>query len=194
MGELMVKIVIASMFIFVFSLCTAPFSEAYTTLNFEGTITSITDTNNILLGDNPIGTAFHGTLLYDSSLVNKGHMMNMDLIGLVYAGKYVFDTPNDQAFIQTYFPNMTQFGILPYNPITASTQNGNILYATGASAVRFDQNGKGTWFIGNIDQSFNINGSVNSVTTTPIPPAFLLMGSGIVGLFGMRKKLQQQVA
>jgi hypothetical protein len=31
-------------------------------------------------------------------------------------------------------------------------------------------------------------------TPTPIPPAFLLMGSGIVGLFGMRKRLQQQVA
>jgi hypothetical protein len=34
---------------------------------------------------------------------------------------------------------------------------------------------------------------INSLVT-PIPPAFLLMGSGIVGLFGIRKRLQQLVA
>lgn len=37
------------------------------------------------------------------------------------------------------------------------------------------------------DISTNANGST-TITTTPIPPAFFLMGSGLLGMFGLRRK------
>jgi hypothetical protein len=54
---------------------------------------------------------------------------------------------------------------------------------------------QGLYYINDVGYA-GIGVKVADITTyvTPIPPAFLLMGSGIVGLFGMRKKLQQQVA
>ena len=49
----------------------------------------------------------------------------------------------------------------------------------------------GTWDSIFIDGTFGISKIVATAAPTPIPAAFLLLGSGLVGLVGLRRKFQQ---
>ena len=58
-------------------------------------------------------------------------------------------------------------------------------WANGYASVAADYTGA---LAATITTSFNGTTTIAPVATTPIPPAFFLMGSGLLGMFGLRRK------
>ena len=93
---------------------------------------------------------------------------------------YHFESIGDGVYsYNSYVPNAHVFEITGLN----GTLNNLVLQI-------IIPNGTGTWYFDydNDVDPFRIGGAVDQVTTTPIPAAAWLLGSGLLGLVGIRRR------
>lgn len=79
----------------------------------------------------------------------------------------------------------TEASLLPLlNGSATKLDQSLYFFANGVTTVAADKIG-----VNQATITTNANGST-TITTTPIPPAFFLMGSGLLGMFGLRRKVK----
>jgi len=177
--------------------------------NFSGTITGVTDNNNLLDGSIIVGDTYSGMLSYDSSLpdtvsdptVYSSGSLSSSVTGVVTAGNYVFTGGSGTIDLQNKSSDSLLF-LLPYTstpPINLGSNPGRAIFLRflDSSGTVFPNDSLPT----NLDLNnftsvglqlfgdsgpgnplFSVSGDTNSLNAIPEPSTMLLFGTGLAGL------------
>jgi hypothetical protein len=176
------QVLLLMLLAFVFAWAPVNAQAAISSLNFSGTVDWLLSAPNYVNtfdGHTFVaGKDMTGYVEYDSAagVTTKLWMDVRDQSNNVYH----FESFGDGVYnFNSYIPNAHVFEITGLN----GTLNNLVLHI-------IIPDGTGTWYFDydNAVDPFRIGGTVNQVTPTPIPAAAWLLGSGLLGVMGIRRR------